>query len=289
MRFKIDGVSYEILEKHDFGWLRDYGTVFCVFDRQDSGNIAFGIERDGVKKLVKFAGAKTLRYSGKPEDAVARLKDAALLYVELSHPHLVRLEDHFAVDGGYALVFDWFDGECLHMPDEFPPPKKYTDPNSPFFRFRQLSAEKRLDALECIFKFHALAEKKGYVAVDFYDGSILYDFKTNSTRICDIDFYQKKPFFNSMGRMWGSSRFMSPEEFELGAPIDSQTNVFNMGAAAFVLLGGELDRSFSKWQASANLYEVALKAVENERAARYSTVEEFFDAWKKARGNDLQT
>ncbi|WP_053367671.1 serine/threonine protein kinase [Bacillus sp. FJAT-27245] len=280
MRFVIDGVEYGLVEEHDFGWLRDYGKMFCVFDRQDSGNIAFGIERDGEKKLVKFAGAKTLRYSGTPEDAVARLKEAALVYEELSHPHLVRLEDHFAAGGGYALVFDWFDGECLHMPDEFPPPKKYTDPESPFFRFRQLPVEKRLEILDCIFEFHIFVEKKGFVAIDFYDGSILYDFKTNSSRICDIDFYQKKPFTNSMGRLWGSSRFMSPEEFDLGAAIDARTNVFNMGAVAFVLLGGELDRSFSKWEASPGLYDVALKAVEKARHQRYSTVEEFFEAWK---------
>nr|WP_245959401.1 serine/threonine protein kinase [Neobacillus piezotolerans] len=283
MRFVVDGIVFGLQEEHDFGWLANYGKVFCVFDRQDSGNIAFGIERGGIKKLVKFAGAKPLRYSGKPEDAVARLKEAAPLYEELSHPHLVRLEDHFAVGGGYALVFEWFDGECLHMPDMFPPPKKYTDPESPFYRFRQLPLERRLEALDCIFEFHVFVEKKGFVAVDFYDGSILYDFKSNSIRICDIDFYRKKPYINSMGRMWGSSRFMSPEEFALGAPIDAKTNVFNMGAVAFVLLGGELDRSFSKWGASPGLHEVAEKAVDKERNARYSTVKEYFEAWKKAR------
>lgn len=42
-----------------------------------------------------------------------------------------------------------------------------------------------------------------------------------------------------MGRLWGSSRFMSPEEIELGAKIDERTNVFNIGAIAFGLLGGE--------------------------------------------------
>lgn len=41
-------------------------------------------------------------------------------------------------------------------------------------------------------------EAKGYVAVDFYDGSILYDFNSNTTKICDIDLYQKKPFINTM-------------------------------------------------------------------------------------------
>ncbi len=56
----------------------------------------------------------------------------------------------------------------------------------------------------------------------------------------------KKPYVNKMGRLWGSSRFMSPEEFELNAIIDSRTNVFNMGAIAFAILGGGKDRSFTK-------------------------------------------
>ncbi|GGF84535.1 hypothetical protein GCM10010913_02480 [Paenibacillus aceti] len=71
------------------------------------------------------------------------------------------------------------------------------------------------------------------MAVDFYDESILYDFTNHETRICDIDYYQKKPFRNNMGRLWGSSRFMSPEEFKLGADIDSRTNVYNMGAIIY--------------------------------------------------------
>lgn len=78
--------------------------------------------------------------------------------------------------------------------------------------------------------------KENYVAIDFYDGSILYDFETKITKICDIDLYQKKPYINTMGRLWGSSRFMSPEEFELDAVIDEKTNVFNMGAIAFCVL-----------------------------------------------------
>jgi serine/threonine-protein kinase len=103
-----------------------------------------------------------------------------------------------------------------------------------------------------------------------------------TTKICDIDYYQKKPFINTMGRLWGSSRFMSPEEFELGASIDSITNVFNMGAIAFGLIGGELDRSFSKWDAGEALYEVALKAAQSNRNDRYQSVADFYSAWKSA-------
>ena len=276
----LDGVSFQLKEKHDFEWLRSIGNVFCVFDEQDSGNICFGVEKDGIKWFVKYAGAKTVAFSGNPEEAVARLKQSVPIYNELRHPYVVRLIDHFQVFDGYALVFEWFDGECLHAHWAFPPPQKYTHPDSPFYRFKQLTIELRLASLTCIFEFHVSIEKKNYVAIDFYDGSILYDFEKNRTMICDIDFYRKKPYVNTMGRLWGSSRFMSPEEFEMGAAIDERTNVYNMGAIAFGLIGGELDRPFNKWDGSMELYKIALKAVEKDKKDRYATVEAFFTAWE---------
>lgn len=191
--------------------------------------------------------------------------------------------DHFEVKHGYVAIFDWFDGECLHSHWEFPPPAKYMNPSSPFYRYKHISIEDRLNSLDCIFSFHVHVERKNYVAIDFYDGSILYDFKTKKTKICDIDLYNKKPYINKMGRMWGSSRFMSPEEFELGAVIDGKTNVFNMGAIAFSLLGGELDRSFSKWDAGKSLYDVACRSIEKDRNKRYTSIKEFYLAWKAAR------
>ena len=83
-----------------------------------------------------------------------------------------------------------------------------------------------------------------------------------------------------MGRMWGSSRFMSPEEYELGAPIDELTNVFLCGAIAFALFGGELDRSFEKWNLNEHLYKVALKAVREKRDERYQAISEFTRDWR---------
>lgn len=120
--------------------------------------------------------------------------------------------------------------------------------------------------------------------MDFYDGSILYDFVNDETKICDIDYYRLKPTVNDLGEnFWGSSRFKSPEEFSLDAPIDEVTNVFNMGATAFVLLGGASDRSFVKWESSQALYEVALRAVSAVREQRYRNVAEFKLAWDAAR------
>lgn len=278
----LQNISFKLQEAHDFSWLLEMGEIFTVFDQQDSGNISFGIQNNTEKKFVKYAGAKTLGFDGDPQDAISRLQQAITIYKDLKHPYLINLSEYFTTPHGFVAVFDWFEGENLHPHWSFPPPAKYNDPQSPYFRFKQLPIELRLRSLNSIFDFHLHIADKGYVAVDFYDGSILYDFLSNATKICDIDLYQKVPFVNKMGRLWGSSRFMSPEEYKLGAQIDEVTNVFNMGAMAFSLLGGELDRSFAKWEAGIELYKVAVKAVDPNREDRFSTLAEFINAWNAA-------
>ncbi|SHM73502.1 serine/threonine protein kinase [Gracilibacillus kekensis] len=277
---KINDISFKLKENHDFQWLENVGNVFCVFDQQDSGNISFGVKNNNGTFFVKYAGAKPTDFSGDPNEAVKRLMDAIPIYRKLEHSSLIQLVDQFPVANGYAAVFEWFAGECLHPHWLFSGKDKYTHPDSPYYRFKSLDINKRLYVLDKIFAFHTFVESQGYVAVDFYDGSILYDFKRDEVKICDIDFYRKSPSVNDLGDFWGSKRFKSPEEYQLGAPIDSITNVYNMGAIAFGLVGGEMDHSLHKWEAGDKLYKVAQKAVERNREDRYSTVKEFYEAWK---------
>ncbi len=143
----------------------------------------------------------------------------------------------------------------------------------------------RLNVFNEILSFHAYVIDKGYVAVDFYDGSIMYDFVQMKTVICDIDFYSRMPYTNNMGRMWGSSRFMSPEEFELGAVIDEVTNVYLMGATAFALFG-EYERTLDKWQLDEGSYRVALKAVSNDRSIRQQSIRQFIYEWNESKNSE---
>ncbi len=280
---KLDGVAVRLREYHDFGFLRRLGAVFCVFDEQDSGNICFGVDTGTERLLVKYAGARTIDYPGDPQQAIHRLEKAVPVYQALRRPELVELREHFATAHGYAAVFTWFPGEGLHSHWAFTPQEKYRHPNSPSYRHKHLPLHRRLDSLDTIFAFHEHVSLSGYVAIDFYDGSILYDFSRPITMICDIDFYAKLPYANTMGRMWGSTRFMSPEEFELGAVIDEVTNVFTMGATAFALLGGEVDRSFEQWDGSEALYEVARKATSPDRSQRHPSLSAFRRAWDEAK------
>ncbi|MCQ4088648.1 serine/threonine protein kinase [Saccharibacillus sp. JS10] len=277
MQQRVDGISFWLRRPHDFNWLAPFGIVFKIWDQQDSGNIAFGLKIEDQQVFIKYAGASTVRYEGYPFDAVRRLRDAARSFEALQHPNLVRLLDHFDTEEGYALIFEWTDGELLLRND---------DPDSGISKFRRLPIQERLDAMQQILDFHVHVEASGYVAIDLYDGSLIYDFERKTMTICDIDFYCPAPYTNEMGRMWGSSRFMSPEEYELGAEIDSRTNVYALGAMAFCLLGNESDRSRECWEASDELYEIAAKAVSAERTERWESVEQFCEVWEAARFKD---
>lgn len=278
----IGSKTFLLQSPHDFSWVGKLGIVEAVFDQQDSGNICFGIRSESGRLFVKYAGARGVNYHGSSADAISRLKSSTSVYRELRHDLLPNLIDSFSTSCGFATVFEWVDGENLHPYWEFPPPLKYTHPASPYHRFRKLPLSTRLRAFGDVLRFHVHVERKGYVAVDFYDGSIMYDFARNTLRICDIDVYTRRPCRNEMGRMWGSSRFMSPEEFEEGAVIDERTNVFAMGATAFCMLGSDRDRSQVVWEGTDAQYLIAKRAVAPARDDRYASVRELADAWSKS-------
>ena len=137
----------------------------------------------------------------------------------------------------------------------------------------------KVKIFEDILDFHTHVAAKGYVAIDFYAGSIMYSPMGDKTIICDIDFYAKKPYVNQMGRLWGSSSFMSPEEFTLGAKIDEITNVYVMGATAFALFT-DSDRTPEKWPLDARLYNIVKKAASDERSQRQQSIRQLIGEWK---------
>ncbi|WP_054024444.1 serine/threonine-protein kinase [Bacillus sp. FJAT-28004] len=266
----IDGISFELKEDFDFDFLSEYGKVFTVFDKQDSGYLCFGIQNENKKLFLKMAGAATIRSNVSIDVAITRLKSTISIYEDLRHPKLIEIIEHKDIKEGYLTVFEWFEGECMG--------KQYDS----FDKFITMPFEEKLSLYKDILLFHLHVNKHKYIAIDFYDGCIMYNFITQQTMICDIEFYSKKPVMNTLGRMWGSSRYMSPEEFQLGAEIDERSNVFLMGATAFQLFGCGSERSLEKWEADEKLFLIALKAINNEKGDRYQTIDEYYEAWNNA-------
>ena len=179
-----------------------YGRVFKVFDDQDSGNICFGTEKDGQRYFIKFAGAPTEQYNRRrPRMLYSQTANRLLPVYQRSAP---RESDPswwkpeiLAAD--LRMVFQWADGDCMG--------RMYP---AAHHRFMQLPVNTRRNVFRDILSFFEYLASRHYVAIDFYDGSILYDFENGKTTICDIDFFRKQPCVNDRGRMWGSSHFQAP-------------------------------------------------------------------------------
>ena len=254
----VDGVSFRMARAHDFSFLARFGRVFRVLDDQDSGNLCFGL-----------AGERGRLVS--PEDAVENLRAAARVARDLAHPRLLPLLWAGEIGGGYAAVFPWTDAVCMG--------RMYPEQRAAFFA---LPLDARLRVEDDLIDFLLCTHARGYVAVDFYDGSVLYDRAAGHALFCDVDLFARKPFVNRMGRLWGSSRFMAPEEFALGAQIDERTNVYLAGCMAFALAGDERDRTRETWQAGEALYRVASRAAAPERENRYPTLSSLRADWLRA-------
>jgi serine/threonine protein kinase len=293
----IDTVEFKLKEYHDFSWLNSLGNVFCVFSQNDSGNISFGIDNGQERYFIKVAGLKTAESVCTPEEAVTTLKKAMPIYEDIKHPNLIELVKHYPLGETYVAVFKWVEGECLFDHWNF---EKYSNnPNimPPSLKFKELPIEKRLKSIDTLFLFLIATANKGYVAVDFYDGSIIYDFNTNTTTICDIDFFRKSPTINDIGEnFFGTKRLKAPEEYIYDATIDEITNVYTIGALIFNFFGSYTNTDinqmyknkaffpclFEKWELGKECYEIALRAVALNRDKRYNSISEFFSAWNNA-------
>lgn len=267
---KIDDIEFKMKQHFDFEFIHKYGTVFKVFDDQDSGNICFGVKNGDLKYFIKFAGAQTAEYNGSTVDAITRLKSTLPIYQELSHKNLIEFIDAEEIGNGFLMIFKWAEGEC--MARMYPESHKM---------FMALPIKTKLNVFSEVIDFFKYLMQMGYVAIDFYDGSIMYDEKSNKTTICDIDFFRKSPAVNDMGKMWGSDRFMSPEEYRLNDVIDEITNIYTLGATAFSLFT-DSDTSNKAWVLNDETYKVLCKSISKNRNCRYKSINEFATAWHNA-------
>ncbi len=232
------------------------------------------------KIFVKYAGAKTINSNKSTDEAIQRLKGTVQIYNDLHHPTLLNLVDSFETEKGFVTIFNWSTCEGVYVARKHINRPEYSHAKVPRVRYKNLEFKHKIKSYIDIMEFHARIAEKEYVAIDFYDGSIMYDFISHTTKICDIEFYSKMLYINEIGRMWGSSRFMSPEEFDLGAAIDEVSNVFTMGALAFFIFGNEYNRSFEDWNASRILFDIATRAVSVNRENRYQSIGELTDEVK---------
>jgi len=156
-------------------------------------------------------------------------------------------------------------------------------------KFKSLSIEKRLNVVEKLFSFFETFIDSGYVAVDFYDSSIMYDFENDEVTFCDIDLFRKLPTKNDLGKdYFGTKRLKAPEENELGATIDELTSEFTLGAIIFDMFsnvdniveryekGMFIPNNIENFELSKEVYYILITATSYDRNNRYDSIKEFY-------------
>ncbi|MFF5359301.1 serine/threonine protein kinase [Streptomyces scabiei] len=257
------------VEEPSGAYLARIGDVFRVFGKQDSGCRAYGVRLpdSGERWFVKTAVAAVGRRS---------LERAWDFHRAVRHPVIVPQVHRIALRDGPAVVMPWLDGEVLYDPAERGSGDR-TSPGSPMTRFRSLPVDRIEAAFARVLDAHLAVEAAGYVAVDLYDGALLYDFAAGEMRLIDLDEYRPGPFALDADRLPGSTRFMAPEEFERGATIDIRTTVHALGRTARLLLdAGDEERA---WRGTAARLAVLERATHPDPAQRFAGVKELRAAW----------
>jgi serine/threonine protein kinase, bacterial len=265
--------------------VRREGTVLAEFGHltQDSGNVSWLVDVGDRRLFVKTAGTGADQPPGAPEPyfdhagRVEALRNAVLVARSCDHPALPRLLNLVESPVGPALVYEAAEGELVRVPA-----RERDDQASSYQRFAHLPAERLLGVFDVLIDLHVALAAAGWVAGDLYDGCLIVDFETDSLKVVDLDGYRRGPSVNDMGRMFGATRFMAPEEFELGAVIDERTTVFTLGRLVWHF-ATRLTEDAQDFCGPAALAEVVQRAVLMAPPDRYDSVAAFAADWRAAR------
>jgi serine/threonine-protein kinase len=185
---------------------------------------------------------------------------------------------------GPMLVFDAVPGELIGITTRpgVSAAALRADPASAYQRFAHLPPDRQLSIFDTLIGLHRALADVGWIAGDLYDGCLVVDFDTTTVHVVDLDSYRRGPSRNDMGRMFGSTRFMAPEEFRLGAPLDERTTVFTLGRLVWHFATRLTERA-DRFCGPDALAAVVSRATRADPGHRYPSVADLADAWCAAR------
>ena len=272
------------IEQDPATYVRECSTVLREFNHltQDSGNVSWLVESAGQRLFVKTAGTTAPPVADAPvpyfdhAGRVRLLRNAVELARSCDHHALPALLNVIESPVGPALVYEAASGDLIRVPSE-----QRDDPTSSYQRLAHLPASALFGLFDTLIDVHVALAAAGWVASDLYDGCLIVDFGVPALSVIDLDSYRRGPTANDMGRMFGSSRFMAPEEFELGAQIDERTTVFTLGRMVWHF-ATRLTEDPANFCGAAGLASVIQRACERSPADRHASVAHLARAWTGA-------
>lgn len=243
-------------------------------DRLDSRSTVLGVEVGGRRAIVKHAT---------DPEAIGWLHSAVRFHTAVRHPAIPTIVHGATTGDGFAIVEEWAPGEIL-VDGYDRTVLGRDDPESAYQRFLARPPDELAAAVDQIIDAHVAVADAGFVAVDLYDGCVLYDFPTGRVHLVDLDHYRPGPYVLEVDRQIGSTSVMAPEELVRGATIDERATVFTLGRFAQVYLGCARNGPGSRndFRGTDTQYAVTVAACRPEPADRIPTVRDLRDAWSQA-------
>ncbi len=205
---KVLSHQYEIIRPLGRGGM---GTVYLARERA----------------LERFVAIKVLR----PDLALAagpreRFKREARIAASLSHPAILSLHSFGEIDSLWYFVMSYVRGENLAEKIRREGPLQWADAHRIF--------SEMADALDC-------AHGKGVIHRDIKPANILLDSESGRAVLADFGISKIPGAAESLtgsGMIVGTPDFMSPEQVTAAPDIDARSDIYSLGAVAYVMLTG---------------------------------------------------
>ena len=136
------------------------------------------------------------------EHPISLMESPIVFHGAVQHPAIIPLMGWFRTSAGLAIVYEFQDGLIVNDPLA-PGARPRQHPDSTYARFRHLPVDEIIRALDAVFDAHVAAANRGFVAVDFYDGAIIYDFENQQVHLSDLDSYRPGPYTLDRDRQYG--------------------------------------------------------------------------------------
>lgn len=242
----------------------------------------FGVRTDSRARIVgaQVAGEHFVVKEASDPESVAWLESAVRFHSVVQHPVIAPVLASFRTPTGLALVEEWAPGQPLF--DPFDATRLPLDhPDSVYQRFLRLPAEEIAQCVGLLIEAHVAVARASFVAVDLYEGCVMWDDATRSIRLIDLDHYQPGPYLLESERQIGSLSFMAPEELTRGAVVDERTMVYTVGRLALVLLGCPRRKTAERslFRGTDNQFAIATRATQPNPNERFQTVSDLSARW----------
>jgi len=203
---------------------------------------------------------------GDPKFAERFAREAKVL-ASLNHSNIVAIYDFGQSEGLYYFIMEFVDGVSVRQ----------------LLRQRQMAPEEALAIVPKICEALQYAHEQGIVHRDIKPENVLLD-KQGRVKIADFGIAkivggEAQPLQTEDGLVFGTPRYMAPEQFEKPETVDHRADIYSLGVVFYEMLTGSppmgrFPLPSEKQKVDRRVDEVVLKALEKAPDRRYQHASE---------------